>query len=143
MTLIEGDGPLVVGRGPVRTGVTVVRPHAGLVAESPVFAGFHSTNGNGEMTGIHWLRESGPADLAVAITNTHSRRRRPRGLVAQEIADRTPGHVFFSLPVVAETFDGYLNDINGLHVRPEHARRAYADAHAGPVEKGASAAAPG
>ena len=79
---------VVPPRGPVRTGVTVIRPHAGLVAESPVFAGFHSTNGNGEMTGIHWLRESGLLTSAIAITNTHSVGAVHEGLVAQEIADR-------------------------------------------------------
>ena len=89
VTLIEGDGPLACRpRGPVRTGVTVIRPHAGLVAESPVFAGFHSTNGNGEMTGIHWLRESGLLTSAIAITNTHSVGAVHEGLVAQEIAER-------------------------------------------------------
>jgi D-aminopeptidase len=137
-TMIEGDGPLIVGRGPIRTGVTVIRPHAGVVAESSVYAGFHSTNGNGEMTGIHWLRESGLLTSAIAITNTHSVGAVHEGLIAQEIAERTAtrGHIFFCLPVVAETFDGYLNDINGLHVRPHHARAAYANAHAGPVEEG-------
>ena len=135
-TLVDGDGPLVVGRGPVRTGVTVIRPHPDLVAEAPVFAGFHSTNGNGEMTGIHWLREAGLLVSPIALTNTHSIGAVHEGLVAQEIAERSRDHIFFSLPVVAETFDGYVNDINGLHVRPDHARAAYVTAHGGPVEEG-------
>ena len=89
-TLISGDGPLVVGKGPVRTGVSVIRPHPDLIAEAPVFAGFHSTNGNGEMTGIHWLRESGLLGSPIALTNTHSLGAVHEGLVREEIAARSP-----------------------------------------------------
>ena len=71
-TLISGDGPLVVGVGPVRTGVTIVRPHGGLLAEEPLFAGYHSLNGNGEVTGLQWLQESGQLMSPIGLTNSHS-----------------------------------------------------------------------
>jgi D-aminopeptidase len=135
-TLISGAGPLVVGRGPVRTGVTVIRPHEGVVAEEPLFAGFHRTNGAGEITGIQWLIECGQLVSPIAFTNTHSVGAVHEALIALEARDRRPGHIFWSVPVVTETFDGYLNDINGFHVRPEHATAAHDGAKGGPVEEG-------
>jgi D-aminopeptidase len=133
-TIIRGDGPLVVGEGPVRTGVSVVCPREGPTRDEPVFAGCHRLNGNGEMTGLEWIREAGILDTPVAITNTHSVGVVRDALVAAESEERTGEH--WLLPVVAETYDGTLNDINGQHVRPEHLREALADARGGPVTEG-------
>ena len=135
VTLIEGDGPLVVGKGPVRTGVTVVVPHPD-IGSSPVFAGCHTLNGNGEMTGLEWVRESGQLSTAIAITNTHSVGIVRDALVAAEMAHRDARGSFWSLPVVAETYDGGLNDINGMHVTAAHVHEALAAAADGPVPEG-------
>jgi D-aminopeptidase len=132
-TLIAGDGALEVGRGPVRTGVTVVLPHDGLVATSPRFAGVHRLNGNGELTGSHWIDESGLLTSPIALTNTHSVGVVRDALVAAESARRTGGD-WWSLPVVAETWDGVLNDVNGAHVRAEHVHIALRDATTSVVE---------
>ncbi|MBI3647942.1 MAG: P1 family peptidase [Actinobacteria bacterium] len=118
-TLISGEGPLIRGQGPVRTGVTVVVPHED-IGSSPVFAGCHRLNGNGELTGLEWVRESGQLTTPVAITNTHSVGTVRDALVASEMAERSDAGSYWSLPVVGETWDGALNDINGFHVRPEH-----------------------
>jgi D-aminopeptidase len=134
-TLIEGDGSLVVGRGPVRTGVTVVIPRAD-IGRSPVFAGCHRLNGNGEMTGLEWVRESGQLTTPVAITNTHSVGVVRDALVAHELGRRDDASSYWSLPVVAETFDGALNDINGFHVKAAHLDHAIAAATGGPVAEG-------
>src|SRR3712207_4575736 len=135
-TLVRGEGPLVVGEGPVRTGVTVVCPREGLTRDDSVFAGSHRLNGNGEMTGLEWVRESGLLTTPVAITNTHSVGVVRDALVAAELEARTDENEYWCLPVVAETFDGTLNDINGQHVRTEHVREALANARGGPVEEG-------
>ena len=135
-TLVSGDGPLVVGRGPVRTGVTMVVPHDGDVWKEPVFAAPHILNGNGEMTGLEWIREAGMLGGAIGITNTHSVGVVRDALVAEGIRSQPPGSFFWSLPVVGETWDGMLNDTDGFHVRPEHAAAALADAHDGPVAEG-------
>jgi D-aminopeptidase len=136
-TLIAGDGPLVIGEGPVRTGVTVILPHEGNVGADPVYAGYHQLNGNGEMTGIAWIEESGLLTTPIAITNTHSVGVVHDALIAYGVAH---GSVEFdlawSLPVVAETYDGWLNDINGFHVKPEHLFRALDTAATGPVAEG-------
>ena len=134
-TLIEGEGPLDVGKGPVRTGVTAIVPHAG-IGEEPLFAGCHTLNGNGEMTGLEWLRESGCLTTPVAITNTHSVGVVRDALVSYEVRSRKRGPAFWSLPVVGETYDGALNDINGMHVRPEHLFAALDTASGGPVPEG-------
>ena len=129
-TLWTGEGPLVVGTGPVRTGVTVVLP-PGDAWTTPRFAGSHRLNGNGEMTGLEWIRESGMLTSPVALTNTHS-----VGVVRDALlADRRrrPGSDLpspWALPVVAETWDGVLNDLDGFHVRPEHVEQALAAAAA-------------
>ena len=136
-TLIDGDGPLVVGRGPVRTGVTVVVPHDGTVGEEPLFAGSHTLNGNGELTGLEWIRESGMLTSPIALTNTHSVGVVRDSLIAAEARERPTGSVYWSLPVVGETWDGALNDINGFHVKPDHVGRALASASSGPVPEGA------
>jgi D-aminopeptidase len=135
-TLIEGEGRLVVGRGPVRTGVTIVVPHEDDVWTEPVFAGCHRLNGNGELTGLEWVRESGFLGGVVGITNTHSVGIVRDALIAHAAQARHPEAVFWSLPVVGETYDGALNDINGFHVRPEHVDEALAKAAGGPVPEG-------
>src|SRR5918999_3184050 len=134
-TIVRGEGPLVVGEGPVRTGVTVVCPREGLARDEPVFAGSHTFNGNGEMTGLEWIREAGILATPVAITNTHSVGVVRDALVRAEMEART-GEDYWCLPVVAETYDGTLNDINGQHVTAEHVFEALASASTGPVEEG-------
>ena len=128
VTLIEGDGPLVVGKGPVRTGVTVIVPRDGEISEQPLFAGCHRLNGNGELTGLEWIRESGLLTSPIALTNSHSVGVVRDALVKREIEARGAGKLFWSLPVVGETWDGCLNDINGQHVRAEHVFEALAAA---------------
>ena len=133
-TLIEGDGALRVGHGPVRTGVTVVAPP--LEPGEALFGGFHSLNGNGDMTGVLWLDESGLLSTPIAITNTHSVGVVRDAIVAAEARQRGDRELFWSMPVVAETFDGLLNDMNGQHVRPEHLFAALDGAAGGPVAEG-------
>jgi D-aminopeptidase len=137
-TLISGEGNLVIGKGPVRTGVTAVLPRGKDTMMDPVFAGWFSQNGNGEMTGTTWIEESGFLEGPVMITNTHS-----VGVVRDAVIHWRVNHgqpdatgYWWSLPVVAETWDGWLNDINGFHVKPEHAFHAIDSAHSGPVEEG-------
>ncbi|HWS89790.1 MAG TPA: P1 family peptidase [Pyrinomonadaceae bacterium] len=137
VTLVSGEGKLSAGRGPVRTGVTAVLPQ-GKAFRGRVFAAWHTLNGNGEMTGTTWLEESGSLGTPILITNTHS-----VGVVRDAViewnARRGAGEGYsgdFSLPVVAETWDGFLNDINGFHVRKEHAFQALDGAKGGPVAEG-------
>lgn len=132
-TLISGDGPLVRGQGPVRTGVTAVLPRRD--SGAPVFAAYHSLNGNGEMTGAAWIEESGTLEGPVLITNTHSVGV-VRDAAIQWLIDNRPDFLW-ALPVVAETFDGAMNDINGFHVKPEHVFSALSGAATGPVQEGA------
>ena len=127
-TLIRGDGPLVVGEGPVRTGVTIVVPHEDHVWTEPVFAGCHRLNGNGELTGLEWVRESGMLGGVIGITNTHSVGVVRDALVAHAARENRGQGVFWSLPVVGETYDGALNDIDGFHVKAEHVDAALAAA---------------
>ncbi len=132
-TIVEGEGALVVGQGPVRTGVTVVHPR-GRAGTDPVFGAWFTLNGNGEMTGTTWLEEGGLLEGPVAITNTHS-----VGVVRDAILQwqvTRPGLQPWGLPVVAETYDGGLNDINGFHVKPGHVLRALESAAGGPVAEG-------
>jgi D-aminopeptidase len=135
-TLIRGDGPLRRGEGPVRTGVTVVVPHDGNIWTEPIFAGTHRLNGNGEMTGQEWIRESGMLAGAIGITNTHSVGVVHAALVEAAVRSQPVGAAFWSLPVVGETYDGALNDIDGFHVRPEHVHDAIEAASAGSVTEG-------
>ena len=135
-TLISGEGPLVVGHGPVRTGVTVVIPHSDDVWTDPVFAGCHRLNGNGELTGLEWVRESGMLGGVIGLTNTHSVGLVRDALVGNAERSRAGGPNFWSLPVVGETYDGALNDINGFHVKPDHVDSAIVGAAAGPVAEG-------
>jgi D-aminopeptidase len=137
-TLISGSGKLVVGQGPVRTGVTAVLPRGKDSMNNPVFAGWFSQNGNGEMTGTTWVEESGFLEGPVMITNTHS-----VGVVRDAVIQWRVNHghpdptsYWWSLPVVAETWDGWLNDINGFHVKPEHVFQAIDSAASGAVPEG-------
>jgi len=136
-TLITGDGKLVVGKGPVRTGVTAILPQ-GKEFRGRVFGAWYSMNGNGEMTGTAWLEESGCLGTPVLITNTHS-----VGVVRDAVIEwnikRGLGEGYTgdaSLPLVAETYDGFLNDINGFHVKKEHVFQALESASSGPVPEG-------
>ncbi len=136
-TLISGDGPLKVGVGPVRTGVTAILPR-GKQSRDGVFAAWFTENGNGEMTGTTWVEDSGFLDGPVMITNTHSVGVVRDAVIAWKVkrGDQDMEGYWWSLPVVAETWDGWLNDINGFHVKPEHAFRALDTAHGGAVEEG-------
>ncbi len=133
-TLIEGEGRLIVGRGPVRTGVTAVLPRK--IVNDPVFAGWACLNGNGEMTGTTWVDESGFLSGPIMITNTHS-----VGVVHDAVIEWISKNNSlvgnpWSLPVIAETYDGQLNDINGFHVKREHAFDAIETASPGAVVEG-------
>ncbi len=136
-TLISGEGKLVVGKGPVRTGVTALFPR-GRTSSDPVFGGFFTLNGNGEMTGTHWLEESGFLYGPALITNTHSVGTVRDAAIAWQVKHYPPDPDgdWWSLPVVAETWDGFLNDINGFHVSAEDTFRALDSAHAGHIEEG-------
>ncbi|HUJ20634.1 MAG TPA: P1 family peptidase [Bryobacteraceae bacterium] len=133
-TIIRGDGKLVVGVGPVRTGVTAILPR-GKESVEPVLAAWFSLNGNGEMTGTTWVEESGFLEGPVMITNTHSVGVVRDAVVKRRVDRSVPGD-WWSLPVVAETWDGELNDINGLHVKPENAFEALDTARSGAVPEG-------
>jgi D-aminopeptidase len=137
-TLISGSGKLVVGQGPVRTGVTAILPRGKATSNDPVFAGWFPLNGNGEMTGTTWVEESGFLEGPVMITNTHS-----VGVVRDAVIDWRVRHgaadntgYWWSLPVVAETWDGFLNDVNGFHVKPQHVFQALDSARSGLVAEG-------
>ena len=137
-TLVRGEGELRVGQGPVRTGVTAILPRG--EDKDPVFAGWYALNGNGEMTGTTWVEESGFLEGPVMLTNTHS-----VGIVRDAVVAWTyhqkryipiRDDVFWSLPVVAETYDGSLNDVNGFHVTAEHAVAALLNAAGRAVAEG-------
>ena len=136
-TLISGDGPLVVGQGPVRTGVTAILPRPRADLATPVFAGIFSQNGNGELTGSHIVEETGAFNFPITITNTHSCG------VSRDGTLRWMQHVLpaaldsgWGLPVAAETYDGFLNDINGHHLTSDHVAQALDGAADGPIEEG-------
>src|SRR5687767_6581652 len=133
-TIVRGEGALRQGEGPVRTGVTAILPR-GKASADPVFAGWFSQNGNGEMTGTTWIDEGGFMEGAVFITNTHSVGVVRDAAIAWSVK---AGKMFqpWSLPVVAETYDGRLNDINGFHVKPEHVAQAIESAAGGRVAEG-------
>src|SRR5881296_4014838 len=137
-TLISGQGKLEVGKGPVRTGVTAILPRGRNSLNDPVYAGVFSLNGNGEMTGTAWVEESGFLEGPIVITNTHSVGVARDAVIAwrvkQGAADKT-GY-WWSLPVAAETWDGWLNDINGFHVKPDDVWHALDTAHGGAIEEG-------
>jgi D-aminopeptidase len=137
-TIIRGEGKLEPGQGPVRTGVTAIIPRGHNSLNDPVYAGVFSLNGNGEMTGTAWVDESGFLEGPVVMTNTHSVGVVRDAVIAWRVktgaADKT-GY-WWSLPVVAETWDGWLNDINGFHVKPEDVAHALDAAHSGAIEEG-------
>jgi len=138
-TLISGDGKLVVGKGPIRTGVTAVLPRApAAMMDHFAFAGWYAQNGSGEMTGTAWVEESGFLEGPVMITNTHSVGVVHDAVIAWRVAHGPADATDFwwSTPVVSETWDGWLNDINGFHVRPEHVFHAIESAHSGAIEEG-------
>jgi len=135
-TIVRGDGPLVVGEGPVRTGVTVVVPHDGNVFTEPVYAGSHRLNGNGELTGLEWIREAGLLTGPIGITNTHSVGVVHDGIIRNAVKVLPFGTSFWALPVAGETWDGLLNDIDGFHVTMDHVDEAIATARSGPVAEG-------
>jgi L-aminopeptidase/D-esterase-like protein len=137
VTLVEGEGALRTGHGPVRTGVTAILPRGRAGIDVPCAAGYFSLNGNGEMTGTAWLEETGSLTLPVLLSNTHAIGPCHRGVIDWVVEHRPEVAAGWLLPVVAETWDGYLNDINGSHVRPEHAGRAIDAAAGGPVAEGA------
>jgi D-aminopeptidase len=137
-TIIRGEGKLVAGKGPVRTGVTAILPRGHDSLNDPVYAGGFSLNGNGEMTGTHWIEESGFLEGPVVITNTHSVGVARDAVIAWRIkhgAADASGY-WWSLPLVAETWDGWLNDTNGFHVKAEDVFHALDSAHGGAVEEG-------
>ena len=135
-TIIRGDGPLVVGQGPVRTGVTMIVPCDGDYFTDSVYAGSHRLNGNGEMTGLEWIREAGLLSGPIGITNTHSVGIVHDGIIRNAVRTHPVGGSFWSLPVAAETWDGLLNDTDGFHVTMDHVDDALAAANDGPVEEG-------
>lgn len=135
-TLISGDGPLKIGEGPVRTGVTAVLPRGKSGARVPCLAGSSTLNGNGEMTGLIWIEEAGELQTPITLTNTHS-----CGVARDATLQWMVRHGFgtgmdWGLPVAAETYDGDLNDINGFHLKSEHVLQALDACRAGPVELG-------
>jgi len=137
-TIIRGEGKLVVGKGPVRTGVTAIIPRGHDSLNDPAYAGVFSLNGNGEMTGTHWIEESGFLEGPIVITNTHSVGVARDAVIGWRIkhgAADASGY-WWSLPLVAETWDGWLNDTNGFHVKPEEVFHALDSAHGGAIEEG-------
>jgi L-aminopeptidase/D-esterase-like protein len=138
-TLIRGDGALVVGEGPVRTGVTAILPRGREHAGEGVFAGYFAFNGDGEMSGAAWIQEAGRCEGPITITNTNSCGT-ARDATLRWLQQRVP-HVLkrprrFVFPVAAETFDGHLNDINGFHVKDEHVFAALDAARGGRIDEG-------
>ena len=137
-TIIEGEGKIEVGKGPVRTGVTAILPRG--KAFGPSFAGWYSLNGNGEMTGTTWIEESGFLEGPIMITNTHSVGVVRDSVISWEAENNLVGphfrDLYWRLPVVAETWDGILNDINGMHVKKEHVYAALDSARSGPIAEG-------
>jgi L-aminopeptidase/D-esterase-like protein len=137
-TLISGEGQLVEGKGPIRTGVTAILPRGRKF--DPVFAAYHVLNGNGDMTGTHWVQESGFLETPILITNTGSvgvvRDAALGWMNRHKYFAPMIGHVWFAYPLVAETYDGVLNDMYGFHVKPEHVNAALDSAKSGPVAEG-------
>jgi len=137
-TLISGEGKLEVGKGPVRTGVTAILPRGHASLNDPVYAGFFSFNGNGEMTGTAWVDEGGFLEGPIIITNTHSVGVARDAVIAWRVKQGAADQAgyWWSLPVAAETWDGWLNDINGFHVKPEDVWHALDSARGGPIQEG-------
>ena len=140
-TLIEGEGEVIVGEGPIRTGVTAILPRGKQKEPGIVWAGQYnlSGNGNGEMTGTHWINEAGYFVGPICITNTHSvgmvHHATVGWMIEQYQSHLVEGHGW-PLPVVAETYDGMLNDACGRHIQEDHVLNALNSAQNGPVEEG-------
>ena len=134
-TLIEGEGPLVRGRGPIRTGITAILPR-GRKDGTPCAAGVHALNGNGEMTGFVWIEEAGELQTPITITNTHSCGVTRDATIRWQVESGLGTSQNWGLPVAAETYDGFLNDINGFHVTSDHTFAALDGARGGPIELG-------
>lgn len=138
-TLVNGEGPLVVGQGPVRTGVTAILPRGNDPRPIPVFAGTYALNGNGEMTGTHWIQDGGYFFGPVCLTNTHSvgiaHHATVRWMLDKYREPFQQEHMW-AMPVIAETYDGVLNDINGQHVTEQHVRQALDNAADGRIAEG-------
>src|SRR5262245_30623273 len=132
-TLISGEGKRIIGQGPVRTGVTAILPR-GKASSEPVFAAFYAGNGNGDMTGTHWIEEVGVLETPIMITNTLSVGTVRDAAVAWMVKRNAAGPFWY--PVAAETSDGGLNDMKGLHVKTEHALQALDAAHGGKIDEG-------
>ncbi|TPK60626.1 P1 family peptidase [Mesorhizobium sp. B2-4-19] len=135
-TIIKGEGELTLGHGPVRTGVTAILPFGRDGVGTACAAGYHSFNGNGEMTGASWIEEAGSISLPILITNTHAVGLCHRGVIDWVARHKPDVANQWLLPVVAETWDGYLNDINGSHVTVDHAIAAIDNAASGRIEEG-------
>ena len=137
-TLISGEGQLIEGKGPIRTGVTAILPRGKKF--DPVFAAHHILNGNGDMTGTHWVQESGFLETPILITNTGSvgvvRDAALGWMNRNKYFSPLIGYVWFAYPLVAETYDGVINDMYGFHVKPEHVNAALDSAKSGPVAEG-------
>lgn len=136
VTLNTGHGALHTGNGPVRTGVTAVLPRGRSQVGTPCAAGAYSMNGNGEMTGLSWIEESGTLNMPILLSNTHAIGACHRGCIDWVVKHKPEVSQLWLLPIAAETWDGYLNDINGDHVKPAHAEQAIDAAHGGPIEEG-------
>jgi len=138
-TLIYGEGPLVVGKGPVRTGVTAIFPRGRNKGTAPVYAGFFSMGGNGEMSGAAFIEERGRFEGPITLTNTHScgvARDATARWMSEQVDVKAKADQPIWLPVAAETFDGTLNDADGHHVKPAHVYQAFSDARSGSIEEG-------
>jgi D-aminopeptidase len=135
-TLVSGEGPLVAGKGPVRTGVTAILPRGRGKAHIPCAAGYYALNGNGEMTGVVWIEESGELQTPITVTNTHSCGVARDATIRWMVGKGIDVGQDWNLPVAAETYDGELNDINGFHVTAEHAMAALDAARGGAVAMG-------
>lgn len=135
-TIIEGQGPLVVGKGPVRTGVTAILPRPKSASPAPCFAGVSVLNGNGEMTGVLWIEENGELQTPITITNTHSCGLARDATIKWMVQNGIGQNQDWGLPVAAETYDGELNDMNGFHVKDHHVFAALDSAATGPIELG-------
>ncbi len=138
-TLISGEGPADIGKGPVRTGVTAILPRGKQTTMQPIWAGYYGLNGNGEMTGTHWINDGGYFLSPICITNTHAvgtaHHATTKWMINQYAEQFGKEHIW-AMPVIAETYDGTLNDINGLHIKEEHVLQALQSAQSGPVAEG-------
>ncbi|MFC7395547.1 P1 family peptidase [Scopulibacillus cellulosilyticus] len=138
-TMIEGEGPVQIGKGPVRTGVTAILPRGKKDKMQPIWAGFYSLNGNGEMTGMHWVNDGGYFLSPICITNTHSvgmAHHATTKWMVKQYENQFSNEDIWAMPVIAETYDGVLNDINGQHIKEKHVISAIESAKSGPVPEG-------